>query len=275
MEDFSNSRRSPWHQEIRGVVIGSGVATVGDYAFSFCTKITDIVIPKNIKSIGQYAFSYCIGLKSVEIRNSPDKVKLDSGVFPSGVIVKFTENGREVHQYTVADYEEEVYENDAGTELPQEEVKVSNTPARPSADAVLEENDRITWKAEKGVLTISGEGPMTDYSASNPAPWGKNITSAVIESGITSVGSYAFYNCSKLKSVVIPDTVVSVEDSAFAWCTALEAVDLPKGLTKIGKAAFSCSGKLASIEIPSGVTEIPDDAFAYCDRLRGKLKKRR
>ena len=64
----------------------------------------------------------------------------------------------------------------------------------------------VEWNFKDGVLTISGTGPMKNYSNYNPstAPWylfRKNITSVVVESGVTSIGEYAFYNCTNLKTV--------------------------------------------------------------------------
>lgn len=84
----------------------------------------------------------------------------------------------------------------------------------------------ITWTlSDDGTLIISGTD-MPDYSydsntKSYPIPWYslrdkiKNIT---IEDGVTSIGSYAFRNCSNLTSITIPSTVKSIGDMAFAGC---------------------------------------------------------
>ena len=273
MENFSTDRRSPWHQKITGVVIGSGVTSVGDYAFSFCTYLTEVIVPSNVKSIGRYAFSYCIGLKSVDIQNSPDRVKIGSGVFPAGTEVKFTQNGHLLHSYTVKDYEEEVIS--AVPEAAEEEIIVpENTAETQTAEAsVSAKNETITWNYTKSGLVISGKGPMDDYSHTEPAPWGTDPITVIIEPGITSIGKNAFYNCTKLTSVTIPDSVESIEEKAFAWCASLQSVTLPVGLKKLGGGAFSCCSKLSSINLPASLAEIPDDAFAYCDKLRSKLRK--
>mgnify|MGYP002310419913 CR=1 FL=1 len=57
-------------------------------------------------------------------------------------------------------------------------------------------------------LTINGTGAIKDYTLSSVAPWYdycEQIESIVIESGITGIGSYAFYWCKGLKSITIPD----------------------------------------------------------------------
>lgn len=73
----------------------------------------------------------------------------------------------------------------------------------------------VTWTFySDGELYISGTGAMGYYYSSNYAPWYANyrnqITSVVIDSGVTSIGSYAFYGCSSLASIAIPEGVTSI-----------------------------------------------------------------
>lgn len=53
------------------------------------------------------------------------------------------------------------------------------------------------------------------------------------------VGTYAFFNCTNLKSVVIPATVNVIGDAAFTMCEALEHIVIPESVTEIGKYAFA------------------------------------
>ena len=58
--------------------------------------------------------------------------------------------------------------------------------------------------AEDGTLTISGTGDMKDYTFSSGAPWytiRNEIKSVKIENGVTSIGCYAFFNCTNLISI--------------------------------------------------------------------------
>ena len=122
--------------------------------------------------------------------------------------------------------------------------------------------DNATWSYESTTLTISGTGAMYDY-AYGEAPWNAyagEITSLVIESGITSVGNNAFAGCEKLNSVQYPSTgFTSIGDYAFSGCK-LKYVTLPHTLTTLGEGAFSsCQTKSASI--PGNVKKIGDYAF--------------
>lgn len=102
-------------------------------------------------------------------------------------------------------------------------------------------------------------------------PWSKNIKSVSIGDGITTIGKFAFRNCSDLTSVVIPNSVTSIGMSAFESCMGLTSVEIPNSVTSIGDMAFwGCSG-LTSVVIPESVTSIGVRAFEYC-RSIGSLE---
>ena len=83
-----------------------------------------------------------------------------------------------------------------------------------------------------------------------------------IPEGVTSIGEWAFYNCSGLTSISIPNSVTSIEYGAFENCSELTSINIPNGVTSIGESAFSgCSG-LTSISIPNSVTSISEYAFS-------------
>ena len=77
------------------------------------------------------------------------------------------------------------------------------------------ENVTYSLDTSTGELVISGTGKMTDYSGTDsPFYQNTNIKSVIIESGVTSIGSYVFYKCTRLTSVTIPNSVKSLGDNA-------------------------------------------------------------
>ncbi|MBO5927558.1 MAG: leucine-rich repeat domain-containing protein, partial [Clostridia bacterium] len=89
----------------------------------------------------------------------------------------------------------------------------------------------------------------------------------VVITGGTSIGSFAFSDCSSLTSVTIGDSVTSIGSSAFRNCTSLTSIVIPNSVTSIGSYAFSYCYSLTSIVIPDSVTSIGDYAFSYCYSL--------
>ena len=94
-----------------------------------------------------------------------------------------------------------------------------------------------------------------------------SLASIIIPDGVTSIGERAFGFCTSLTSITIPDSVTSIDDGAFAHCTSLTSVIIGNGVTSIGNAVFSgCTG-LTSITIPNSVTSIDSYAFEDCTNL--------
>ncbi len=114
--------------------------------------------------------------------------------------------------------------------------------------------DDLTWSLEDGVLYISGEGEMWDFYTMHyfaeeaPAPpWfdvRDEITSVVIDEGVTSIGSEAFYEC---------------------W--NLEYAELPSTMERIGIRAFYACGSLTQIYFPESMAVVEEFAFAGCNAL--------
>ena len=135
--------------------------------------------------------------------------------------------------------------------------------------------NNLTWNLINGVLTISGTGDMMNYasissSTSTRAPWyssRSDIAMVIINSGVTSIGSYAFYGCNGLTSVTISNSVTSIGDYAFYGCNSLTSISIPNSVIDIGNRAFyGCRG-LTSVTIPDNVTSIGSEAFHYCSGL--------
>ena len=71
---------------------------------------------------------------------------------------------------------------------------------------------------------------------------------------VTSIGDYAFKNCSSLTSVTIGNSVTSIGNYAFEDCRSLTSITIPDSVTSIGYYAFcGCSG-LTSIKISNNNT---------------------
>ena len=61
MDDYNFHDGSPWKNSgVKRIIIGDGVTTIGDNAFSYCKSLTSVTIPNSVTTIGDGAFSYCI-----------------------------------------------------------------------------------------------------------------------------------------------------------------------------------------------------------------------
>ena len=94
-----------------------------------------------------------------------------------------------------------------------------------------------------------------------------SLTSITIPNSVTSIGEYAFQFCYSLTSISIPNSVTSIGERAFQSCRSLTSITIPNSVTSIGSSAFSGCRSLTSITIPNSVTSIGEEAFYYCDAL--------
>lgn len=119
----------------------------------------------------------------------------------------------------------------------------------------------------------------------------KTIESCIIPDGMTSLPSYAFYMCKKLKDVDF-NNVTQIESNAFYGCDGLQSIDF-KNVTLLGANAFDGCMGLISLDLSSitgtapysnlrrcfancqslttvtgyNMTEVASDMFNYCKKL--------
>ena len=94
------------------------------------------------------------------------------------------------------------------------------------------------------------------------------LTSVTIPNSVTTIGGYAFKDCSALTSVTIPNSVTIIGWSTFKDCSALTSVTIPNSVTTIAWKAFDGCSALTSVTIPNSVTRIDNEAFSECTNLQ-------
>ncbi len=144
----------------------------------------------------------------------------------------------------------------------------------------------VTWKVtDDGVLTIGGTGAMENYTAAlkisalhyTKAPYYEykdQITSLVIEEGVTSIGYKAFFEWSNLKgNLSIPASVTTISGYAFKGCTGFTGdLTIPDTVKTLGESSFyGCKGFNGALNIGSGILTISKNAFGNCSGLSGTL----
>ena len=131
-------------------------------------------------------------------------------------------------------------------------------PSWPTYTTLKFKNGTTQTKEINGVATQENIGSNDIFDTLTYCQLGKNVT---------SIRSFAFYNCSSLTSINIPSSVTSIGENAFLNCYSLTSVDLPNSVALILYNTFSDCSSLPSIDIPSSVTKIENNAFQNCTSL--------
>ena len=90
----------------------------------------------------------------------------------------------------------------------------------------------------------------------------------VLLDNITSIGSWAFYDCSNVKSIVIPSSVTTIGDRAFMSCSSLTNIEIPNGITSIESYTFQSCSSLENIILPNTLQNIRGYSFRFCTSLK-------
>lgn len=152
----------------------------------------------------------------------------------------------------------------------------------------------LTYSFDSGVLTISGTGEMSESSYPNYSPFDndKYIESVVVEEGVTSICTRAFYGCENLISISLPSTIEQIDGQAFGntayyntesnWDNGvlyignhlIEAKEdlsgsysVKDGTITIAYMAFENCASLTGINLPNSVKSIGSYAFDKCTEL--------
>lgn len=217
--DYGSGRIQPWPGDsIEEVVIGSGVTSIGNYAFEECHSINSVTIGKDVKSIGEGAFSTLYGgPKSITIPVSVTSI--GDYAFDGWDLITVNYGGTVNQWKSMNTYDRNYY-------LAAAEIKCADGTVLPRGICGAD----LTWKMNNnGTLTISGTGAMFDYGFHEyRAQWSRHVDSiknVVIEAGVTSIGKDAFVYCDNITSVTIPASVTSIGEGAFRLCNKLSTVN--------------------------------------------------
>lgn len=92
--------------------------------------------------------------------------------------------------------------------------------------------------------------------------------SAPIHNGVEQIGENAFLSCTKLETITLGNRVKSIGEAAFKNCSALTDIVIPEGVTEIEIHTFDLCSKLKTVTLPSTLTRIGEYAFYKCTQLK-------
>ena len=279
--DYGSSNKSLYINgtKIEGdFVIPSSVTNIGDSAFYGCSGLSSITIPNSVTSIGSSAFSNCTGLTSITIPSSVTRVganalnncPIETATIPTGAISSISKSTIKTVVInggaSIGDY---AFSNCDGLTSVTISDSVTSIGRYAFYGCSSLENMTIPFVgATKGWSSYPHFGYIFGaYSDSSNANYVPSSLKTVDITGGTSIGYYAFYNCTCLTSITIPSSVTNIGAGAFSRCSGLTSITIPSSATSIESDAFyGCYG-LTSITIPSSVTSIGSYAFSGCSGL--------
>lgn len=184
---------------------GSNVQNIPASLCNGYDHLTKILLPATVTNIAASAFSGCTALDTIVSFNTTHPTVANANAFNNVSV------GCNVVVPNVSEYSGQTGWN-----------HFTSLSTTISGNCGKTTPTEVTWEMDlsNGRLTISGTGTgaMKTYSSTNHAPWydyRDYITEIIIEEGVKSIGSYAFYNCMFWTRVNIPESLTTFEGSAF------------------------------------------------------------
>jgi len=258
-------------------LINSDTTDLGDYSFYGNRFLKELLFPDGLYKIGKYAFVDCQSIENInmgtDVREIGDYAFYKSGVKNVNLSPALTTIGKAAFAFS-------------------DIIKVSI----PSRVVEIKESTFYNCESLSEIEFGSNVKKIGDFAFSNT-----NVSNVNFSGQITTVGKYAFADCSNLSRVNLSPILSTIGDKAFFNCSSIKTIDLPKYLSELGKDVFTgCTSletftaragdpKCCSIEngilynasvtklihypsantslvytLPSSLAEIEDNALADC-----------
>ncbi|MBR5619165.1 MAG: leucine-rich repeat domain-containing protein, partial [Clostridia bacterium] len=242
MRNYMRLDDVPWHSYHNGtictVTIETGVTSICNGAFYYCSSLTSVTIPDSVTSIGEGAFENCGSLTAFSV----DAQNVNYCSDADGVL--YNKNKTKLIQYPIGNPRTSFTIPDSVTSI---------------GDFAFYYCTSLTSITIPGSVTRIGGHAFYNCSG---------LTSITIPGSVTSIGDYAFSNCGGLTSATIGNGVTDIGSGAFSGCSGLTSITIGNGVTGIGAYAFSGCSSLTGITIPGSVTSIGDYVFSECRGLK-------
>ena len=294
----------PSKKEKTEYIILQGTTSIGNYAFHYCTNLTNITIPNSVTSIGDDAFYICTNLINITIPNSVTSIgyrafylckSLTNITIPDGVISIKNQTFYCCESLTrliipssvisIGDYAFHYCTNLTNITIPNSVTSIGDNAFYGCENLInITIPNSVTsigndvFNGCISLTSINVDSNNEKYMSDNGVlytkdkkiliqyPGKKEGTEYLILQGVESIEDYAFWGCGNLTNIIIPNGVTSIGYSAFYRCTSLTNITIPNSVTSIGDYAFwYCN--LKNITIPNGVTSIGYSAFYRCTSL--------
>ncbi|MBQ6873752.1 MAG: leucine-rich repeat protein [Clostridia bacterium] len=241
---------------VKVLIIKEGVTSVGEWAFKAFDALRYIEIPRSMEKIDRAAFSDCANLDYIYYTGTETEW--------NNISIGYFNDDLENVEF--------VYEESISKDIIEEINCTGGTFG-----------NNLNWSLDAYKnLRIWGEG-ATDEGYPVGAPWSDlGVKTIEVDSGVTKIGYYAFYNCEDLERVFFSDTVEDIHGYAFSiYYEDLKSINVDENNMNYSSDSFGVlynKDKTRIIAypdgreekeyvIPNGVKYVNYDSFAGCINL--------
>ena len=254
---------------IKTVVVGEGVETIGDDCFFGTTKLQNVKVSRSVIDIDEWAFgdtpwdrdnyhkdSVILGSVFFKMRQNKETLIVPSGIQTVGSrVANYQTNLKKVIlPDTVTTLSDEAFSGQGNKNI--REFIFSNFLVNIGYKAFGENNKWISHF--KGQPVVINNQLYTCRTRKN---------SVTIPEGVVKICREAFKGNEFIETVIFPSTLKEIDSEAFAECQKLTAVYLPEGLEHLGEKCFFHCESLSTVNLPDSLMEVSRSTFESCSAL--------
>ena len=248
------------------VVVPDSVTEIWSGAFSGLSSMTSVTIPDTVTIIRVGAFTDCTGLTEIDLPDSLLYLEAAFGGCTNLKNIVIPDSVTEISEgcFSGCGFLESVTIGSSVTRIPFSAFAYCSNLTNVTIRGNLTSIARVAFSGCSSLPAIEFPNSLNVIDGSafyNCA----SLASVRIPKGV-EVGSFAFADCSSLKSANVGGTVVPRLMSAKSGMRLLAAP--PEDATKLGSYAFSGCSELENATIGSTVDEIGGGAFGGCTKLK-------
>lgn len=299
--------------EEQTLTVPHGITTIGDEAFSMCIYIENIILPETITNIGEAAFYSCLNLRTINIPKSTRSIGAQAFAncsslvrleIPFGITRIYYDTFFGCNNLSFIGIPNSVtYISDSAFTNTGKSLLISVDDGsnahsfclKYGYSYVIDENKSYDY-----VILSDGTVEITNYFGND-----ENVSVPIYIDNllVTSIGNFAFTNCSDLVSIELPDSIINIGDNPFIGCSNLMKIEvsvehkylfvingvlcskpdkrlitypcgfkdslyiIPHEVQIIGSYSFGGCNNLNLVDIPDTVLDIGTNPFADCSSL--------
>ena len=226
----------PWKE----IYFPNTLTTISGSGITSSPNLRCVQLPQSLESIGDYFLDACGNIKTLYI--------------PENVI---SYNPTSSAALSLSSHLYSLYVNENNTAFSSQDSIIYNED---KTELYLCVGKKVGAVELPSICQSIGTEAFLDCSELTAVAFGDN-------SQLENIKGYAFYNCTKLGSIILPDSVTSIGSYAFQGCAGLSEIIIPNSVTSIGVYAFSGCTNLSEVELGNGITEIGSGIFVGTDWL--------